>query len=418
MNKKISVGVAISLIAIACTVTFVVTWTIAFNMYNNMIPVSERDEINSKMQEIDSFLRSNFLYHDEIDKEKLAYGIFSGYISGAGDKNMLYMTREEYANRLNIENGQIITPGIKAEKDGSDYIKVVEVYSGSDAENKAVLPGDIITSVDGSPVLEIGQDAAIKLIESGANPKVDVVIQREGEVIEYSLTRQPLPIVSVGSVVVNNVGFIRITDFSSATAGQFEAELNAMNSSGESGIRALIIDVRANSSDVYAPIPDMLGRLIGENTVAHTEHRGGLRKDFISTQDLRLLPDIPIVVLCDSGTSGAGELFAASLKLFGGAQIVGSKTAGNSYLQETQPLKDGSAIRVTVAKIVLAGELDYADTGLVPDYEVESAGDVSYNLETLSRAGDIEEISQVSDLQIRKAFEILETITTNVVEDD
>ena len=63
MNKKISLGIAISLIAIACAVTFVVTMTVSLNLYNDKIAgVQQREEINTRIQEIDSFVRNYSLY--------------------------------------------------------------------------------------------------------------------------------------------------------------------------------------------------------------------------------------------------------------------------------------------------------------------------------------------------------------------
>jgi carboxyl-terminal processing protease len=387
MNKKISVGVCISLIAIACTVAFVVTWTVSFNMYNDMIPVAHRDEINSKLQEIDAFLRNNFL--GEIDDENIAFGIFSGYISGVGDKNTVYMTANEFVNHLNRESGQIVTTGIKAEPEESGYIIVAEVYPGSSAESFGVMRGDIITAVEGFNVLEIGAQTAARLLEGEENTRAVLTLQRHGQENDYSLIRQALEIVSVEHSIADDVGFVRITAFNELTALQFDAVLQEF---AENEIRGLVIDMRGNSGGSYAPVPEMLSRLMtGAGEIAFTEHRGGIRRDFIATDDSEPVIESPIVIITDSFTSGAGELMAAVLKSHAGAQIVGGVTAGNSYLQQTQGLKDGSAVRVTVARIVLSCGLNYADIGLIPDYVIDN-------------------IDDTTDLQMAKAFEIIQTI--------
>jgi len=405
MNKKLSVGVAISLIAIACTVTFVVTWTVSFNMYNDIIRGAvQRDEISTKLQEIDSFVRNNFL--GEIDSDTVAFGIFSGYISGVGDKNTVYMSVQEYAKHSNEARGQLITSGIQAEKEESGYIIVTGIYPDSYAESVGVAKGDIITDIDSINVLEVGAEVAIRFLEGEENTKLNVMVLREGEVLEFSLIRQAIDIVSVESDVVNNIGFIKITAFNELTSNQFES---ALQSFVEANVRALLIDVRHNSSDIYTPVPDMVNNLIPAETVAFSVHRGGVQKDFIVTNESKIFPEemenIPIIVLADSATSGAGELLAAVLKSHAGAQIVGQPTAGNVFLQQTQPLKDGSAVRVTVARIVLANGFDYSESGLSPDNHVEWTAE-DYAIGSLQ--GDID------DLQILKAFEIIDTITTNV----
>jgi carboxyl-terminal processing protease len=412
MNKKISVGVAISLIAIACTVTFVVTWTVSLNMYNEMIPVAKRDDIADKLFEIDTFLQNNFLFLDDIDEDKVAFGIYSGYISGVDDKNTIYMTAEEYANRQSIDSGQIITAGVAVENEEAGYLRVVEVYAESSAETAGILRGDIIKAIDSLDVRDIGQEAAMRLLEGEERTPVTLTVQREGDESIHPLTRLAIALRSVEFARVANIGFIRISTFSEITATQFEEALDSFDSSE---IRAIAIDLRGNSSNVYEPVRDMVNHFVSEEgAIAHTEHRGGVRRDFITTDSQTLFEeDIPIVILVDSHTNGAGELMAAILKSFAGAQLVGTNTAGNAYLQQTQELKDLSAIRVTVARILLTCDSQYAVTGIVPTHSVAVEGEVSYDLGLLSMIGDFDEfiLDELIDPQLRKAFEIIDTIS-------
>jgi carboxyl-terminal processing protease len=402
MNKKISAGVCISLIAIACTVTFVVTWTVSFNMYNDIIPVTQRDEINSKLQEIDSFLRNNFL--GEIDNERVSFGIFSGYISGIGDKNTVYMTAEQYVRHRNQESGQLITSGIMPERDASGYIKAGDVYPGSSAQSQGVQRGDIITEIDGVGVLEAGAEAAMRLLEGEEYTRVDVTILRDGELLPHSLIRQATDIESVHAEVVNGVGFARITTFNSLTTAQWSSALTTF---AEADVRALLIDLRGNSSDFYEPVSDMADSLISAEAaevLAFAERRSGVRRDVIVVSGESPFADTPVIILTDSMTSGAGELMTAVLRAHGGAETVGGITAGNAYVQQTQKLKDDSAIRVTVARIMLTSAPDYAESGLAPDYAEES-GVILTNVALIRDM----ELAEIPDPQIRKAFEIIET---------
>ena len=81
MNKKVSLGVTISLIAVACAITFVLTMTVSLNMYNSMVAgIQERETINAKIKEVDTFVRSSSIY--KLDENELITGIANGYISG------------------------------------------------------------------------------------------------------------------------------------------------------------------------------------------------------------------------------------------------------------------------------------------------------------------------------------------------
>ena len=95
MNKKVSLGVMISLIAVACAITFVLTMTVSLNMYNSMVAgIQERETINAKIKEIDTFVRSSSIYKP--NENTLITGIANGYISGTSDKYAKYYTADEY----------------------------------------------------------------------------------------------------------------------------------------------------------------------------------------------------------------------------------------------------------------------------------------------------------------------------------
>jgi carboxyl-terminal processing protease len=402
MNKKISVGICISLIVIACTVTFVVTWTIAFNMFNNNLPAVQRNEISLKLQEIDAFIRNNFL--GEISEDGISFGLFDGYIGGLNDPNSLYLTAEQYRQQLGEESGQFVTAGIRAEPEISGYLIVTEVYTGSSAMSAEIRRGDLITEVNGRSVL-LGAETALQMLDGDANTRVEITIQRDGEVFPHSLVRHAIDVASVDSNIIDEIGFIQIMTFNELTAVQFHAALQTFS---DSEIRALLIDLRDNSSSVFTQVESMSNALIGAGTIARTEHRGGVIRDFIVTDDTRVqgVEDIPVIVLTNSGTAGAGELFAAILRSHAGAQIIGTGTAGNAYVRQTHPLRDGSAIRVTVARISLTNGVEFAGSGLTPDFAEEMEAPVSYIIAELRDR----ELQEIEDPQIRRAFEIINTV--------
>ena len=109
---------------------------------------------------------------------------------------------------------------------------------------------------------------------------------------------------------------------------------------------------------------------------------------------------IPVVVLVNEMTFGAGEVFAACLRDFGLASIVGAQTGGYGSLQEIYKLDDGSAIQLTIGKYYLANSATFWEgTGITPDHIVE------YNYNDLNFT-DITLIDSTSDSQIAKAMEV------------
>lgn len=93
-------------------------------------------------------------------------------------------------------------------------------------------------------------------------------------------------------------------------------------------------------------------------------------------------------ILVNSNTSGAAELFACDLRDFGIATLVGTKTAGNGTMQKVFELSDGSAVALTVAKVVPYKSESFNGTGIEPDYKVELTAEQNLRLPMLSLAND------------------------------
>ena len=62
MNRRISLGLAISLVAIGCAITFILTWTVSLNSYNSKIASTEKyDGVYQKLKEMDATVRGNYI---------------------------------------------------------------------------------------------------------------------------------------------------------------------------------------------------------------------------------------------------------------------------------------------------------------------------------------------------------------------
>ena len=114
MNKKISLGIAISLVAIGCAITFVLTWTVSLNIYNSKIGTSEKYEgVNAKLREIDTTVRQNYI--GSVSDDSLENATINGYISGIGDKYASYIAPSAYYELQQTQSGVILGAGFEAD---------------------------------------------------------------------------------------------------------------------------------------------------------------------------------------------------------------------------------------------------------------------------------------------------------------
>lgn len=369
MNKKISLGFAISLIAIASAVTFILTSFFSLQSFN------KKFEKYDSLQEIDTLVHENF--YGDIDENDINNGILKGYISGLNDKYSRYLTADEYTDEKSDNAGEMTGLGITVKKDDSGYIKVTEIMPDSPASESDIKIDDLIVSVNGNDVLETGFEKSMEIMSEKDNTEVSIIVRRDGVDKTYKLTRRPIEMVTVtGEMLDNYIGYIKISGFKQNTPQQFNDALDEIIQNGAKGI---IFDLRENGGGLVDALEDCLDPLLPEGTIATAEYSDGNSKTIVYSDKSEI--NIPMVVIVNEHTASAAELFAASLKDFGKADIVGETTYGKGVMQSTIELSNGGAVVLTIAKYKTTISECYDGIGITPDYIVqnEDNDDDQYN---------------------------------------
>ena len=397
MSKKISLGLAISLIFLAIALTITVTMMVAMGIYNDIIKdVSARSGVYSNISEIDDLIRKN--YYGEINENLLNTMMSDGYVAGIGDRYSYYMTPDEYARHKEEEKGNKVGIGVIAVYDSkNNNIYVSEVSVGSPAHIQGIEKGDVITAVDGVQVTSSNYNELLQSLEGAKLTNVQVTFTHNGTEKTVSVARG-YSAQTVYYSIMNEVGYIKINAFYSTTAKELEDALDYMK---KSDVVSVIFDVRNNNTGLISNVVKCIDLIVpvatdGTNAVATAvDKNGNIIETFASDSDS---VNFTMIVLVNSNTSGAAELFACDLRDFGLARLVGAKTAGNGTMQKIFELNDGSAVALTVAKILPYKSDSYNDIGIQPDYVVELSAEQNSRLEMLS----FEE-----DLQYQKAMDII-----------
>ena len=128
MNKKISLGLALSLIAIASAVTFILTSFFSLQSFNKkVVDVNEKGRKYNSLQTLDSYVREHYL--GDINEGDLSDGILKGYISGLDDQYSKYLTEEEYLEEQSEDEGQLVGLGLTLDEDESGYIRIADIMA-------------------------------------------------------------------------------------------------------------------------------------------------------------------------------------------------------------------------------------------------------------------------------------------------
>lgn len=367
MNKKISLGLAISLMAIVSAVTFILTSFFSLQSFNEkVVDVNEKAKKYNSLQLLDSFIRDN--YFGEINESELNDGILKGYVDGLGDPYSRYLSEEEYIDEQSDNAGEIIGLGLTLAEDKSGYIRIDEVLSDSPAAEVGIAAGDVIIHIDGADVTETGFDDAVDRLKGSEGTSVKLTIRRNGVDTDYDFTRRSIEVTTVyGNLVDGYLGYIRIEGFKENTSEQFIETLQRLVSNGA---KAIIFDVRDNPGGLVTALEECLDPLLPEGKIAEADYRDGHSETLVYSDSSEI--NLPMVVIVNGNTASAAELFAASLRDFGKAKLVGEQTYGKGVMQSTTEFENGGAVVLTVAEYRTVKSDCYDGVGIAPDHPIQN----------------------------------------------
>ncbi len=397
MNKKISLGIALSWIFLAIALSVTITMLVSMDIYNDIIKdFNHRSDIYSDISDIDEIIRDN--YYGDINEDILKKQLAEGYIDGIEDKYSYYMTKDDYKEYKEEQIGNKQGIGVIAVFDSkSNGLYVSEVSEGSPAQLQGIQKGDIITAVDSVNVTSSNYKELLNNLEGEKYTKAQVTFTHEGESKTVSVGRG-YSAQTVYYNIINDVGYIKITDFYSTTADQLRTAVEYMN---QNRVTSVVFDVRNNETGSISDVAKCIDILVpvateGNNAIAVAVDKDEKVIETFASDSNSV--NLSMVVLVNSKTSGAAELFACDLRDFGLAQLVGEKTAGNGTMQKVFELDDGCAIALTVAHILPYKSESFNDVGLEPDHKVEL---------TKEQAARFEMLTPQEDAQLQKALSLL-----------
>lgn len=367
MNKKVSVSMMITIVILAMTVTFSITMLLAMRLFDSTVTsVKEKEIMYSKIAEIDKYVRSNDYY--SIDEDRLYDTISSGYMLGTGDKYATYYTASAYADLLNVQNGTVMGIGVELGREQSGYAKVIKVYEGSPAEDLGLTRGCYLTAIDGVDVKSLSSVESIQNRLRGEAGTVVNITWLNTEAVEQNndVTRSGYNVTTVDYEMAGDVGYIKIRQFDSRTPSQLDYAIRSLRTAGAA---SYVFDLRDNAGGVLEDALRCIDLICPEGTLAYAEDRSGDREVLGSSSgDTEVT--VPVVCLVNGNTASAAELFASCLRTMNGARLVGTNTMGKGTIQSSpHRLSDGSAVVVTVAKLLSCDGTSFDGVGLAVDVE-------------------------------------------------
>lgn len=396
-SKKQSIYKIIMLIVLVAVITFIATTIFMYKYVGEnvkYVSVSAKDNgISSTLASFRKIIDQKFL--GEIDEEKIKTETIRGYINGLDDPYTEYMTKEEMEEFNTDVMGNFTGIGIYLTKDTEkNVILIISPIKDTPAYKAGILPGDIITKIDGVSYTGEQLTEASNKIKGEIGTTVKLEILRDGQTKELEIVREQIKINHVEAKVVNNnIGYIEFNSFDEGCSEEFKAKLEELKSKN---VKALIIDIRNNGGglvDEALKIADFI--VEKDKTLLITSDKNA--KEEITKAENDPIVNLPIIVLTNKNTASASEILAGALKDNEKATIVGETTYGKGVIQELLTLTDGSGLKITTNEYYTPNRNKINKVGITPDVEVKLDESVANQLT----------IEEEKDNQLQKAIEEL-----------
>ena len=268
------------------------------------------------------------------------------------DPHSSYIPAEEVSAANEPIQGNFEGVGIQYQM-FNDTLLVNQTIPGAPAEKVGILPGDRIIQVDTTNIagVKITTKEIAKRLRGPKGSKVKVLVSRRSvpEPIEFVITRDKIPIHSIDAayMIAPKVGYIKLNSFSTTTTKEFEEAVATLK--GQQ-MKKLILDLQSNGGGVMQAAIGIVDETMPANKlIVYTEGEHLPRSEAHTTKEGDL-KSTELVVLVDEFSASASEIVAGALQDWDRATIIGRRTFGKGLVQNVIPLKDGSQMRLTIAR--------------------------------------------------------------------
>ena len=313
-------------------------------------------------------------YVEEISDENLIEAAIEGML-GHLDPHSNFLNRKKF-NEMKVQTrGEFGGLGIEVTLDqDTGMIKIVSPIDDTPAFRAGLKAGDLISHIDGTPVRGLSLSQAVEKMRGKVNTDIKITIRRNTKKpFDVKITRARIRIQSVRFRAEDQVGYIRVTNFTEQTTRGIKNAVKELKRTIGANIKGYVLDLRNNPGGLLDQAVSVSDVFLDQGEIVSTRGRDIKSAQRFQAKEGDDTGGSPLVVLINGGSASASEIVAGALQDHRRAIILGTKSFGKGSVQTIIPLGQNGAIKMTTQRYYTPSGQSIQAKGISPDIIVQQA---------------------------------------------
>ena len=315
----------------------------------NQIRIYTNIPDNDKLARVLTMIEQEYV--DSISRDSLAELAIPAILHKL-DPHSVYLPPKQFKEAEEPLKGEFDGIGVVFNM-ATDTVIVLNVIPSGPSRKAGVQGGDRIIKVNDTLIAgqKMSQIAVMNRLRGPRGTQVKLSIERKDidGLVDIVVTRDAIPLHSVEAslMLTDNIGFIKLSQFSRTSFAEIKRALASLR---KQGMTSLIFDLRSNSGGFLDQAILIANEFLpAHSLIVYTEDRNG--KQMRQYSDGRGgSADLKVAILIDEASASSSEILAGALQDNDRGTIIGRRSFGKGLVQSQTPFEDGSALRLTIAR--------------------------------------------------------------------
>src|SRR3989338_8407531 len=322
------------------------------------------DELPQLLRKVLGFLQVH--YQGRLEPKEREYVAATGLVDGL-DPHSSFLSPKVYKEFRSGTRGNFGGLGIVIGiRDG--HLTVIAPLEETPAWKAGIRAKDRIIQIGEEATINMSLTEAVEKLRGPIGTTVSLVLVREGvpEPLPFTLKRSLIEIQSVGGRLLEGkkIALIKLRNFQESTVEDFDRLIRNLRRESPA-LSGLVLDLRNNPGGLLDQAIALGDRFLADGVIVKTV--GPRHEEVEAARPGDPEEAIPLVVLVNEGSASASEIIAGAFKFNERALVIGHRSFGKGTVQTVFDLKDGSALKLTIAKYLTAHDHEVQTVGIEPD---------------------------------------------------